>query len=261
MKYAELYEIFEDTIRHGNVEALRTMNLHLRYPNWQSEFGHYKQMRDAIELQLRIKDQSDDFKHINTQLGIKYFSSKTDGKGIVHLVLHSYIRRFAAMVIFLLAAYAGLYYYSFTHLSNESILASVPLIENTVVRSAKPTIESNTVKSAFSDKNYNQVIDLLEKQDLVAMGKPDYFLYLGASYYHLGQYESAIITYRTLLENSAVYPDDAYMNITLCYLKQNDVENALKVINEAINNPELTDSKPFEDLKRKLKNPLRQLLK
>lgn len=261
MKYAELYEIFEDTIRHGNVEELRTMNLHLRYPNWQSEFGHYKQMRDAITLQLRIKEKSEDFKSINTRLGSIYFTGETDTKTPLLLTLYSYVRRIAAVVILVLSVYAGLYYYSFRHLSNESIFATVPLVENTVVRSAKPAPETNTIKSAFADKNYNQVIDLLENQDLVALGKPDNFLYLGASYYHLGQYESAIKTYRTFLENTAVYPDDAYMNIALCHMKQNDEENVFKVLNEAINNAEVTDIKPFEDLKRKLKNPLRNLLK
>jgi hypothetical protein len=51
------------------------------------------------------------------------------------------------------------------------------------------------------------------------------------------------------------------MNIALCYLKQNDEENVLKVLNDAINNPEVREIKPFEDLKRKLNNPLRHLLK
>jgi hypothetical protein len=127
MKYAELYEIFEDTIGHDNVEALHTMNLHLIYPNWQSEFGHYKQIRDTIILQHRIKDTSEDFKHINTQLGNKYFTGETGMKSAVRLTLYSYIRRFAAMVILQLAAYAGLYYFTHTQLSNEAIFATVSL--------------------------------------------------------------------------------------------------------------------------------------
>lgn len=259
MTQQELYEIFEDTIRNGKVDELRTMNLQSRFPSWQSEFGHYQNIRNAIVLQLKLKDKTPDFKAITGDLGANYFGDQGNSTPGIKFSLQSIVFKVAAVILLMIAFTVGLYFYSASQYSNEAILADVILTENTVSRSVKAPVDVNKIKAAFADKNYNQVIDLLEGQDLVTLGKPDYFLILGASYYHTGQYNMAIETYRTFIDADAIYLDEAYMNIIRCYLVQNNEVDALLTAEEALNNPEITDADAFNDVKRRLNNPLRKI--
>jgi tetratricopeptide (TPR) repeat protein len=258
MKNTMLFEIFEDVIRNGNMDDLKAMNLQVEYPNWQAQFREYADVRQMVSLALRIQKDERNFRQLTDELGGKYFSGNEVSLSILSRITGSVIFRIAAAMVLVVSCIAILNFYSDSKFSDQAIMADYPLVENSLVRSAKPQVNGNEVKVAFADKNYNKVIDLLAPHDLVSFGKPDYILMLGASYYHTGEYENAIAQYRLLIENNTAYAVDGYMNIALTFIKTQKYQEAVNVLNEGINNPDVADNERLIELKSRLQNPLRR---
>ncbi|MBK9254339.1 MAG: hypothetical protein IPM42_02500 [Saprospiraceae bacterium] len=255
----ELYQIFEDSLREGDEIVLNEKELQKEYDGWKSEYILYSMVRKLYILRQKIAMPEREFKRNLEKISDTYFATETASPKVFGL--KSIYGKLAAVSIVILTCVMGVKYYADQVLSNKAILASHQLIEQATYRSIQTKPDINTIKIAFADKNYHQVIESLKEINYKEGGKPDYILLLGASYFHLGEFEKAVEVYTFLTNDGDPYIDEGFKNIVLCQISKNDTSAALETCSKAISHPDVLDKEFFAGIKKKLNNPIRKLLK
>lgn len=132
------------------------------------------------------------------------------------------------------AAVCTLFYFSFFQ-----SLTAVEAFEQYHDWSALPSFQTksdtqNTLANAedlFQQKQYKEALDLFKAHEKTSTTyHPNVQLYIGVSQLELENYAEAIQTFTTLQESDAIDHHKAYWYLALTYLKQNDTESAIKIL-------------------------------
>ncbi|QHI37809.1 hypothetical protein IMCC3317_31920 [Kordia antarctica] len=153
-----------------------------------------------------------------------------------------------------IAAVCSLFYFSFT----QSITANDAFEQyhdwNTLPSfQTKSAAENNLAKASklFQEKKYQEALTIFteyEKENNTY--NPQIQLYIGVSQLELENYQEAIQTFNTLKNSNTIDAHKAYWYTALTYLKQNDAENAKKVLNSLV---QISGNYNYEKAKKLLK--------
>lgn len=120
----------------------------------------------------------------------------------------------------------------------------------------KSDTENNLAKAnrLFKEEKYQEALAIFktsaEESD---MYNPQIQLYIGISYLELENYHEALQTFDQLQNSATIDHHKAYWYTALTYLKQNDAENAKKVLKNLVENPANYNYEKAKKLLQKLK--------
>ena len=156
-----------------------------------------------------------------------------------------------------IAAVCSLFYFSFT----QSITATDAFEQyhdwSTLPSfQTKSAAENNLAKASklFNQENYQEALTIFtayEKENNTY--NPQIQLYIGVSQLELGNYKDAIQTFDQLQNSNTIDAHKAYWYTALTYLKQNDAEKAVKVLNILVQNSDNYNYEKAKKLLNKLK--------
>ena len=162
----------------------------------------------------------------------------------------------AAGIIFLVLAglllYANLQYSS-SFLVNDQY---TPPIISSLVRGENNNAETAEAIKAYADKNYQQVINLLNKQ-----APPSNHYLLGHAFFQLKDFENAINQFqqeKLQTENAPTYGADWYL--ALSYLGNNNMEEAQAILQQIVARPQDPNQDKARTLLKNLNSPWRKLV-
>jgi len=120
----------------------------------------------------------------------------------------------------------------------------------------KSDTENNLAKAKnlFKEKKYQEALSIFKTYTKESdIYNPQIQLYIGVLQLELENYHEAIQTFDQLLQSNTIDYHKAYWYTALVYLKQNDAENAKKILKTLIENPANYNYEKAKELLQKLK--------
>ncbi|MBC8757597.1 tetratricopeptide repeat protein [Kordia sp. YSTF-M3] len=120
----------------------------------------------------------------------------------------------------------------------------------------KSDTNNNLAKAStlFQEEKYQEALSIFTTYaQESATYNPQIQLYIGVSHMELENYQEALQTFNQLQNSNTVDDHKAYWYTALTYLKQNDAENAKKVLKTLVENPSNYNYEKAKELLKKLK--------
>lgn len=115
--------------------------------------------------------------------------------------------------------------------------------------------KANLIKAEtlFEEEKYKEALALFSSTTKNKTYIPNAALYIGISQLELQQYTEALKTFEVLKNSDVIDKHKAYWYTALVYLKQDDADNAKKILETLVQNPDYYNFKKAQKLLKKLK--------
>jgi tetratricopeptide (TPR) repeat protein len=246
----------EDLCRDGDVSFVKKQT-----SSWsldkQRDAQDYINVRQTVQKLLKEKASKQAFLK-NLEPLNKDFFKKSDSAPR-RKPIKSLWKRTAAVAAAVIVMAIGTKWYADATYCTDCIVAQFSIDKEFSLRSSEKGGSSkiDQALSFMDQKKYDEVVTLLNEKDMLIVGSNN--LVLAKAYFHLGEYDKALDTYKKIPQIDETLLHEYYYGTILTYLAKGDITSAELWIDKAIDDKNLTSIHQFQVFDRALSHPLRKL--
>lgn len=202
----------------------------------QEEVNHYREIQKIIASRLSGEKEE------------QALSETLRQSEAVHRVSQKVKKRSIYTFILPLAAAACLLFFLKIFFFSSSALYELPRLESEVVRGEMKANKYEDVVRTFNEKSYKEARVILDQLQIDEPSNVQYQYYAALTYYGEEKWMEAILKLKPIAYGESVFAPEASYYLASSYLKNNQKEEAIILLEKLKDNPELGE-KATEALK------------